>query len=195
MIKIIGTNHLMKKEEIEKILEEETPDIICIELCEARENAILSQIKYEDNNKTLLGMITNSIKNKAKKEGLDYGSDMKSALSYSIRNKVPYLLVDMPIMKTQELFLKIPKDEQEGFSKELLEFQNESITKKVNENEVIEGMKSRYPIAFEFLINMRNLYISNQILMARIKNPNKKIVVILGSSHAVNIKKMIGGIE
>ena len=195
MIKIIGTSHLISKEEIYRMLINENPDIIGIELCEAREDAILKEIKSDNNNKTLLGRITNSIKNKANKEGLDYGSDMKAALNYSINNNIPRVLVDMPILKIQELFLKIPIEEQEGFAKELLDFETESLDKDINENEVIEGMKSRYPIAFEFLINMRNLYISNQLLITRIKNPGKKIVIILGSSHAVNVKQMIGGIE
>jgi len=52
-------------------------------------------------------------------------------------------------------------------------------------------MKERYPIAFEFLINMRNLYIANQILKARIDNPGKKIVIVLGSSHVENVNKLI----
>jgi len=52
-------------------------------------------------------------------------------------------------------------------------------------------MKSRYPIAFEFLINMRNLYIANQILKTMLKNPNKKLVIILGSAHVENVNKLL----
>jgi len=36
MIKLIGTTHFMSKEEIYKILNENNPDIIAVELCEAR---------------------------------------------------------------------------------------------------------------------------------------------------------------
>jgi len=194
MIKIIGTSHLQSKEEIERILKNERPDIIGIELCEAREQAIINQIKQEPRKEdTLLNKITSSIKQKADEQGLDYGADMKTALRFARENKIDYVLVDMPILKTQELFNKIPKEEQQGFAKELMEFQNNvNINTKVDENEVISQMKSRYPIAFEFLINMRNLYISNQILIAERNNPNKTIVVILGSAHAEQVKKMVG---
>lgn len=195
-IKLIGTNHLMKKEDVEELIRKENPDIIGVELCEARQTGILNEVTKEtienkDNN-NLLDKITNKIKQKAKAEGLDYGSDMKAALMYSLNNKKETVLVDMPISKIQELFSKIPEQEALGFASELKEFEGESITKEVSEEEVLLGMKSRYPIAFEFLINMRNLYIANQILITQRENPNKKIVVILGSSHVENVNKLIG---
>ena len=197
MIKLIPTNHLMSKAAIEGILKDEGPDIIGIELCEFREASILDNQKVEEikenKNEGLLGKITNKIKQKAEQQGLDYGADMKTALNFSIENNIQRVLVDMPILKIQELFNKIPKEEQEGFAKELIEFESESLNKKVDEEEVLLTLKSRYPIAFEFLVNMRNLYIANQILLTEKKYPNKRIVVILGSAHVNNISKLIGG--
>lgn len=191
-IKIISTNHIMNKEVVEEMISKEHPDIIGIELCEFRASQIFEEAKkVQSKSNSLLGRITDAIKTKADKEGVDYGSDMKAALNYATKHNMPRVLVDMPILKIQELFLKIPKEEQEGFSKELLEFKNESINKQVNEEEVLLQMKERYPIAFEFLINMRNLYIANQILKAKIDNPGKKIVVVLGSSHVENVNKLI----
>ena len=193
--KIIGTNHLMSKEAIEGLIKDEGPDIIGIELCEFREAGILDGEKYpkiEKKEGYLLDKITNKIKEKAESEGLNYGSDMKAALEYSIENNIERVLVDMPILKIQNLFSKIPIKEQEGFQRELAEFEGESIKKKVNEEEVLLGMKSRYPIAFEFLVNMRNLYIANQILRTQRDNPEKRIVVILGAAHVNSVTKLIG---
>lgn len=195
-IKIIGTSHLMKETEVRELIKKENPNIIGIELCEFREAGILDGEKYPSIEKKegyLLDKITEKIKQKAQREGKTYGSDMKAALNYSIENKIERVLVDMPILKIQDLFSKIPIKEQEGFQKELTEFEKESITKKVNEEEVLLGMKSRYPIAFEFLVNMRNLYIANQILRTQRDNPEKKIVVILGKAHVENVTKMLGG--
>lgn len=193
MIKLIGTNHLMSKEAIEGIIKDFNPDIICLELCNFREDAILNEIKTEAKEKTLLGRITNSIKQKAEKEGLDYGSDQKSALRYCKNVNLPYSLVDMPILKIQELFSKIPKEEQEGFQGELKTFESESINKEVNEEEVLIQLKQRYPIAFEFLVNMRNLYITNEILKVMIKNKDKKILIFLGKGHVKQIEKLLQG--
>ena len=184
----------MYKEQVEELIKKEKPDIIGIELCEFREAAILDNQEMNPTKEDgLLGKITSKIKSKAEEEGLDYGSDMKTALRYSIKNNIQRVLVDMPILKIQELFNKIPLKEQQGFARELKEFEKESITKKVNEEEVLINLKSRYPIAFEFLINMRNLFIANEILKISIKNQDKKIVVILGAAHVSNVNKLIGG--
>ena len=196
MIKIYGTTHCDSKESIEGIIKDECPDVICLELCEFREQAIFNEVKDENKkpNKSLLGKITDKIKEKAEKENLDYGSDQKTALRYASNNKIPYCLVDMPILKIQELFSKIPKDEQLGFQKELQDFESESISKKVNEEEVLLNLKQKYPIAFEFLINMRNLYITNELLKVIINNKDKKILVFLGKGHTKQIEKMLEGV-
>lgn len=190
MIKIIGTTHLDSKEKIEGILKDENPDIIAIELCHYRENAILNEPK-DIEEKSLLGKITSAIKKKAKEENLDYGSDMKSALIFARENGIKYEVVDMPILKIQELFTKIPKEEQEGFARELAEFNSVNIKDEIKEEELVETLKERYPIAFEFLINMRNLYIANQLLIIERDNPNKNIVAILGKGHVKQVNLMI----
>lgn len=202
-IKMIGTTHLDSKESIINTIKSERPDILGVELCDFRAKIILdealiitkeekkvaSDMGYES--KSLLDKITNKIKQKAEESNLDYGSDMKTVLRYANENKIPLLLVDMPILKIQELFSKIPENEQKEFTQGLLEFENETITKEVDEEEVLANLKKRCPIAFEFLINMRNLFIANQILKAVNKNPGKKIVIFLGKSHVQLVNKIL----
>jgi pheromone shutdown protein TraB len=203
MIKIFGTTHLDSPTSIINIIKKEKPDILGIELCDFRAKVILnealiitsgerkamSDMGYET--KSLLDKITSSIKEKAEQQKLDYGSDMKTVLRYGTENKIPLLLVDMPILKIQELFSKIPINEQQEFTQGLLEFENEKIDKQIDEEEVLSNLKKRCPIAFEFLINMRNLYIANQILKCKLNNPHKKILVFLGKSHVKLVEKMI----
>ena len=193
-LKIIGTNHLMKKEEVEKLIEAENPEIIGIEICEFREAGILDQKDIQEKKeKSLLGKITNKIMKKAEEEGLDYGSDMKAALNYSIEKEIPRVLVDMPILKIKELLEKIPNKEKEGFQREIEDFEKESMSQEVDSEKVLLGMKKRYPIAFEFLINMRNLYIAKEILKTMNENPEKKLVVILGNGHVDSVTKLTTG--
>jgi pheromone shutdown protein TraB len=203
MIKIVGTNHLDSKEEIEKIIKQFNPDILGVELCDFRARVIadeviivttgerkaMSDMGYES--KSLLDKITSKIKEKSEKENLDYGSDMKTVLRYAHENKIPLLLVDMPILKIQELFSKIPLEEQKVFTQGLLEFENQSMNKQIDEEEVLINLKKLCPTAFEFLINMRNLYITNQILKAKINNPKKNILVFLGKGHVKQVELML----
>ncbi len=191
MIKILGTTHLDSKEAIEGMIKDFNPDIICLELCDYREHILVNQLKQDNDPKDLLGKITNSIKEKAEQEGVDYGSDQKTALNFARENSIKYYLVDMPILKTQELFSKIPREEQLGFQQELITFQQESIKQEINEDEVLLTLKEKYPIAFEFLVNMRNLFISKNILKVMKDNPHKDILVILGKAHAKQVEVMI----
>jgi len=44
-------------------------------------------------------------------------------------------------------------------------------------------MKEKFPIAFEFLINLRNLVILNNLFKLERKYKGKRILVLLGKGH------------
>ena len=76
-VKIFGTNHLMKKEEIEEIIRIEKPDIIGVELCKTRLDLMVlgkgnkpedSPEEIEKKEETLIGKISGEIKKKAEEE-------------------------------------------------------------------------------------------------------------------------------
>jgi len=197
MIKIIGTNHLMSKEAIEGILRDENPDVIGVELCETRYNLMVIPVieNFEIEKKkddTLIGQISESIKNKADEEGVQYGSDQINACIFANNNNIPLEFVDLDIIKIKELMEKIPKEETEGFMKELLAFESMSLvesTKDIDVEKTLMDMKRKFPIAFEFLINMRNLVIINNILKINSKYQDKKILIILGKGHVEIVER------
>lgn len=191
MIKIIGTSHLDSKEEIYRMLDKEKPQVIGVELCEIRYNLmvlpILQNTTLETKEDTsLIGKISNVIKKKAEQENVLYGSDMISACLYAVEKKIPLEFVDLDIMKTKELMEKIPPNEIEGFMKEIVEFEKinlEETIPNINVEEILLQMKLRYPIAFEFLINLRNVVIINKILKLERKYKKKRIIILLGKGH------------
>ena len=191
MIKLIGTHHLMSREAIEGFIRDENPDFLGVEVDETRANIMLNEQKTQTNGGTLLDKITNKIKKKAEEKNLDYGGDMKSVLNYAKENNIKCFYVDMPILKIQELFNKIPPIEQKGFQEELIVFENVELELEVDAEIVLSHLKEKFPIAFEFLVNMRNLYIANQILKIERPYPNKKILIFLGKSHIKQVEKMI----
>lgn len=191
MIKIIGTNHLMNKEEIYKTIKRESPDVIAVELCKIRYDLMVKPIlenytieRKEDD--SLIGTISNKIKEKAEKENVQYGSDQINSCIFAEENNIKLEFVDLDITKTKELMDKIPTGERDGFLKELLEFETKSLkelTENINEEEILIKLKKMFPIAFEFLINMRNLVILNNLLKLERKYQDKKILAILGKGH------------
>ena len=81
-----------------------------------------------------------------------------------------------------------------GFLKELAQFEQMSITE-VNNNTKVEDtlieLKTNYPISFEFLITMRELFIIKNIFKLKYKYPGKRILVIVGEGHLDAVMKEI----
>jgi len=194
-IKIIGTDHLMKAEEIIRIIEIEKPDIIGVELCETRLNMMVLNVQQEtQKNESIIGKISQEIKKKAEEEKLTYGSDMITASKYALENKIPLSLLDKSVIDISYSMSKIPQNEQLGFMNELNEFQKKTLkeqTKNIDENKVLDELKTKYPMAYEILIVSRDLFITYRIQRLLIKFPDKKILCLLGKGHINSINKLL----
>ena len=190
-VHIIGTDHLMSKEVIYDLIKKENPDVIAVELCETRYALMVTPllnnlIDERPKDESLLGKISSKIKEKADKEGLQYGSDQINACLYAKENNLPLEFVDLDITKTKYLMDLIPEKEKNGFLLELQEFEKKTLkeqTQNIDEEKTLIELKERFPISFEFLVNMRNLVIINNILKLEKKYPYKKVLVILGKGH------------
>ncbi len=203
MIKLIGTNHLMNKKEIYDIINKEKPDVIGVELCNTRFNLMVlpklnQQEDYfepkEQKDDTILGKISDALKNKAKESNLEYGSDMINASIYAKENNIPLEFLDLDVYRIRELMEKTPDNEKKGFMEELQKFESISMKEvqdNINPDETLNELKTNYPISFEFLITIRELFISKNILKLERKYPGKKILVMVGDGHIKAIKKEI----
>ncbi len=202
-LKIIGTNHLITKEEIYKMIKKENPDVIGVEFCNTRFNLMVLPIlnPNEDSFKiekpkdeTLIGKISDSIKRKAKEENLDYGSDMVNACLYAKENNLPLEFLDLDSSRLKALMELTPDKEKQEFIDELAKFEKRSITEVLKESTVDENLlelKTKCPVSFEFLITMRELFITKNILKLKHKYPEKKILIIVGEGHLDPVKKEI----
>ena len=189
MIKIVGTDHFMSKEAIEGIIKDENPDIIAVELCGTRfEQFTGHKLPKQSKDNSLIGEISDTIKRKAEEEGLDYGSDQKTAMFYAIDNEIHLMMVDKDINEIRESMSKIPQEEMIYLQNELLKFQQESVKQEVNENEVIRKMKSDIPTAYKILVEERDNHIIKELKEAREKYPNKRILAFLGKGHAKTVE-------
>jgi len=189
MIKIIGTTHLDSKEAIEGTIKDFNPDMLGVELCETRFKAITGELPKGKGDNSLIDNISNSIKEKAEQEGLDYGSDMKTVLFYAIKNQIPLALVDKNILEIKQSLVTLPLEEHLFLQKELARFQSEEINKKVDEEEVIKNLKDNVPIMYKVLIKERNQYIINKIKELDSKNKDKRILIFLGKGHVKAVEE------
>ncbi len=201
-IKIIGTNHLMSKEEIYKIAKSEKPDVIGVELCNTRLNLMVlnppvpqevtEQIEEPKEKVTgIIDKISMAIKKKAEEQNLQYGSDMINASKYALENKIPLVCIDKDIYEIKALMEKIPQNELAGFMQELNEFENKQLTDDVDIDKTLNDLKTKYPISYEFLITIRELYIQNKILKTILTYPDKKILIFVGKGHKKTIEESL----
>lgn len=194
MITIIGTSHIDSKEKIEGIIKDYNPEVLGVELCNLRINEALSTapVVTNDNDKSIIGKISTAIRKKAQSQGVDYGSDMKTVARYAFNNHIPLVPVDQDITIISSLMQKIPQVELQGFMTELASFEHESLSDKVDGDEVLEQLRTRYPISYEFLITLREYHIINSILKMIISYPDKRILVFVGKGHELRIKNNLG---
>jgi pheromone shutdown protein TraB len=191
-----GTHHLMKQAEIIKLIESEKPDIMGVELCEARLNyLVINPVKQETIDESLLGKIVGGLKKRAEQEGMKYGEDMITVSRYALDNKIPLLLVDKDVNEIAFMFSKLPENEKNGFLEELTQLDNvsveESIKEVMNIDEYMKKFKEKYPIGYYLLVELRDLYIANKIMSCSFNNPDKKLVVFLGKGHIAGISKLL----
>ena len=136
--------------------------------------------------------ISNSIKRKAEEEDLQYGSDMINASIYAKENNIPLEFIDLDITKIKALMEITPDEEKKGFIEELTKFESMSM-KEVNDtsnyNDTLIELKTNYPISFEFLITMRELFIVKNIFKLEHKYPGKKILILIGEGHLDSVMK------
>ena len=177
----------MTKDEIEKIIIEENPDVIGVELCQTRVDIFTKPLEERDKDESFLGEISKELENKSEEENLDYGSDMKTAMFYAINNNIPLVLLDKDINEIKKEFLTIPIEEQICLQEELSKFKVSPLQKEINEDELILEMKKQIPITYSILVTSRDEYIIEKIRETINIHKDKKILIFLGKVHAKKI--------
>ncbi len=191
-IKLIGTTHLMSKAAIKEIIKDENPEILGVELCETRFKVLTNQDEQSTKkDESLIGDITDSIKQKAEENNLDYGSDMKKVMFHAINNNIPLMMEEKDMIEIREAMNKIPGEEQLFLQQELIKFQQENIETEVNEEEMLKTMKEKVPITYKILVEERNAFICNKIKEGMEKYPDKRILVFLGKGHVRDIENSL----
>jgi pheromone shutdown-related protein TraB len=212
---LIGTAHISKEsvEEVKKVIEEYKPDIVAVELCQKRYDAITKKQEWENTpiNKllksgnvylllaqTFLGSIQRRL---GKEYGVEPGSEMVAAINEAKKQKLKVALVDRDIsitlkrawkkMGLREKFRLIWEflKAMVGYDEEELE---ELDLKKIMDQDVISTMMEEFgqiaPSVTTVLIYERDKYIAKKILDESKKG---KLVAVVGAGHLKGIQEQI----
>lgn len=210
---LVGTAHISKDsvKEVKEVIEEYKPDIVAVELCKRRYEAITKKDEWENtpitsllksNNAYLMLAQTflSSIQRRLGKEyGVEPGSEMIAAMDEAKKHDMEVALVDRDISVTlKRAWKKMGVREKFRltweFMKAILGYDEEELEeldlKELMDQDVISAMMEEFgkiaPSVATVLIHERDEYIAKKILNESEKG---KVVAVVGAGHINGIKK------
>ena len=210
---MIGTSHIAKQslDDVKKAIEEGKPDIVALELDKKRLYALFQKKKskvsiYDIRKVGLKGFIFSLIGSWAEKKlgeyvGVAPGSEMKKAAQLAKKNKAKIALIDRDIEKTLKKFSQSLTWKEKWnffvdiitsvFKKRKIEFDLRKVPEKKIIKKLVKEVKERYPNVYKVLITDRNRIMAANLQKLMEKNPDKKILAIIGAGHEEDILKLI----
>ncbi len=209
-IVLLGTAHVSQEsaELVEKVIEEEHPDTVCIELCDSRYQSIIKKNNWQETDlvkvikeKKAFLLLSNLLlahfqKKIGNKLGIKPGEEMMRAIKFAEAINAQVHLADRDIRTTlsrtwrlMSFWTKLKLAVQLILSiGDVDELEKEDI-EKLKEQDVLESLLSEIgeslPEVKKVLIDERDQYLAHKIRTA----PGKKIVAVVGAGHIPGIKK------
>lgn len=209
---LVGTAHISKKsaEEVKEIIEEESPDTVCIELCQARYQAMIDTDRWKNTDifkilkerkafLLLANLIVSSYQKRlARQFGVEPGLEMKQGILSAKEIGAEICLADRDIQVTMlrlwrnvgffgklKLFFQLMLSLFMG--EELTEEDIEKMKSKDMLSAALDELAGSFPQLKSIIIDERDKYLAQKIKTA----PGEKIVAILGAGHIPGIKEEI----
>jgi len=212
---LVGTAHVSKEsvEEVKQAIEKYNPDVVAVELCNRRYEAITEKDKWENTPVTQLLKSNNaylvlaqtflsSIQRKLGKEyGVEPGSEMIAAIDEAKKHNLDIALVDRDISVTlKRAWRKMGFREKLRlfweFMKAMVGYEEEELQdldlKELMKEDVISALMKEFseiaPSASNVLIHERDKYIAKKIYDESKKG---KVVAVVGAGHINGIKNYL----
>lgn len=205
---LIGTAHVSQEsvQEVEEVIRQENPDTVCVELCQARMEALSQKDRWRNMNlfkviregKTFL-LLANLIMAAFQKRlgdqlGVQPGQEMIQAVHTARELEAEIVLADRDIQITlKRTWHSLPFREKFSVMGQLLfsifameEIKEEDIEKLKERDalhEALETFAAKSPTMKRILIDERDQYLAEKIRTA----PGNKLVAVVGAGHVPGI--------
>ena len=209
-VTLIGTAHVSieSADLVQKVIEDEKPDMVCVELCESRYQSIMQKSKWQNTNllkvikeKKAFLLLSNLIlayfqKKIGQKLGIRPGEEIVRAIQVAESAGAHIHLADRDIRTTLSrtwrlmgLWTKIKLLFQLVTSVGEMDDIKEADIEKMKKKDVLEMFLSEigksFPEMRRILIDERDQYLAQMIRTA----PGKKIVAVVGAGHVPGIQR------
>ena len=215
---LVGTSHIAKEAlvKVDSTLQRENPDIICLELDKQRLYGLMHEkkekTKLKDIRKVgfkgyLFARFGEWAENKlGDMVGVKPGSEMLIGEKYARLNRKRLELIDQDIGITLQRFSKtltwtekwrffVDIIKAAVFRKKEVDFDLNTVPSQEVINKLMSKVKKRYPNVYKVLIKERNNYMAKRLEELIRKNPDSKIVAIIGAGHEEELIELIKKIE
>ena len=212
-LRIIGTAHVSKDsvELVDKQIEEWGPDVVAIELCNSRAQALKDERRLDQEGlrkvikegKAPLVLFQSMLAAEQRRLGMDEGvqpgAELLGAMNSAEEKNIEVALVDRDIQITlrrawrnmglREKWrilwgLVAPEDDSEEDIPEI----NELLSNKDLLSELMEELKQIAPSAGEVLVDERDEYLATKIESQRSKG---KVLAVIGAGHLEGVSKRL----
>ena len=209
---LIATAHVSKQsvELVKKVISEEQPDSICVELDEQRykniqnpnaweKTDIVKVIKSKKTGSLLASLVLSSYQKRiAKKLNTNVGQEMIQGIECAKQTGAHLVLADRDIQITfRRIWRKLNVWEKcklvfslifsFGSNAEISDEDLEELLHKDILESALKEMREQFPKIGDVLINERDQHLASKIKEA----PGKKVVAILGGAHVPGVKEQI----
>ena len=207
---LIGTAHVSKKsaDEVKELIEQEQPDTVCVELCQARYQGITDADKWKNTDiikvikegKSLIllvNLIVSSYQKRlAKQFGIQPGQEMIQGIESAKEVGATLCLADrylqttmVRLWRTMGFFGKMKLIAQLIVSMFVNEEISEEELEKMKSQDMLaaalDELSKSFPEFKSIIIDERDKYLAQKIKDA----PGNKIVAVLGAGHIPGIKE------
>ena len=210
---LVGTAHISKEssELVQRVIEAEKPDTVCVELCKMRFEAIKNRDKWQEmdivkvirekrTSLLLSQLLLASLQKKmAQKFNINPGEDMLQAIKKAEEIKAEIVLADREIRisllrtwRRMRFISKVKLLPEMLLSLFITEDITEEDVEKLKTQDALElamrTVADKLPEVKTTLIDERDLYLAHTIGNA----PGRKIVAVIGAGHVAGIMNNIG---
>jgi pheromone shutdown-related protein TraB len=209
---VVGTAHISRESAdlVRQVIENETPDVVCVELDEKRLAALSEKNRWENldlksiiRQKQLSTLIVNLVlssyqKKLGEKLGVNPGTELLEAVNTAREKNIPVELCDREARITlrrawhsmslwQKLKLVVGGfggifEKQELTEEKLTELRSKDVL-----SEMMEELGKAMPVLKKVIIDERDTYLAEKMIQSK----GNKIVSVVGAGHAQGIIKAL----
>ncbi len=209
---LIGTAHISREsvDLVKKVIEQELPDCVCIELDDKRYQALSQKRRWQSQDlkeiikrKQLSTLLVNLLMASYQKKlggqiGINPGTELLTAATTAKEHDIPVTLCDRDARTTLRRAWKATSFFKKGYllssllvsvfdKTEINEEKLAELKKKDVLSELMDEMGDALPDVKKVLIDERDIFLAEKIK----HSPGKRMVAVVGAGHVAGIKKKI----